>query len=370
MKVIKIILTIILFAAFLFFATLFYKTLCLMLLLAVWRKSIAAHLPERYRKWGMRGAWACLLLTLWVAMPRWRINSWDPVRLWYIDKEGNAVHPPLSHYVLSTLLPEAEIVNAGITGVRFTAPLIREMGIGQSLISQVQDDIAAGRIGNFFAPYKRLGLCNPISGVYTQLMNDKLGTDQEAVYFCMPDTYIPYRSYPLVVFCHGYLGNWQLYQGLWKNLGNAIVLSIGTRGLDGIFNTSHIDRIFTFYIPMLERRGFHVDLSQVHLMGLSNGGSAITAAMHSRHARDFKSITTISCNLGGLRRVPCQVNLIGGGRDNSAKLMPAQCRELKRMGVDAALYFDEEENHFILVNQREAILQFLKDRFQFPIVEL
>ena len=29
------------------------------------------------------------------------------------------------------------------------------------------------------------------------------------------------------VFCHGYLGNWQLYQGIWKDLNNCIVLSIG-----------------------------------------------------------------------------------------------------------------------------------------------
>lgn len=370
MKAIRIFFTIIIVAAFLFFATLCYKTLCLILLWAVWRKPIAKRIRERYRKWAVRGAWACLLLTLWVAMPRWRIHSADRVRLVYIDKEGNAVHPPLSHYVLSTLLPEAEIVNLGITGVRFTAPLIREMGIGQSIISQAQDDIAAGKIGNFFAPYRRLGLCTPVCGVYTQLMNDRLGTDQEAVYVCNPRHFDNDATYPLVVFCHGYLGNWQLYQGLWKDLEDAVVLSIGTRGLDGIFNPSHIDRIFTFYFPMLERMGYRIDPKQVHLLGLSNGGSAIAAAMHSRHARDFKSITTISCNLGGLRRVPCQVNLIGGGRDNSAKLMPAQYRELKRMGVDAALYFDEEENHFILVNQREAILEFLKERFKFHIDEL
>ena len=107
---------------------------------------------------------------------------------------------------------------------------------------------------------------------------------------------------------------------------------------------------------MLEQMGYKIDHKLIHLMGLSNGGSAISAAMHSRHARDFKSITTISCNLGELRRVPCQVNLIGGGMDNSASRMPSQHRSLRNMGVDAEIFFDAEENHYIMVNRREEII--------------
>ena len=120
---------------------------------------------------------------------------------------------------------------------------------------------------------------------------------------------------------------------------------------------------------MLERMGYKIDHSQVHLMGLSNGGTAIIAAMHSSHAKDFKSITTIACNLEGVRKVPCQGNVVGGGKDNSAKRMPSQYRDLKRMGVDVALYFNEDDNHFIMVNQREAILDFLNNRFNCHIEE-
>ena len=158
------------------------------------------------------------------------------------------------------------------------------------------------------------------------------------------------------------MGNWQLYQGLWKSLDRAIVVSIGTRDLSGIFGQQDINSIFDFYIPMLERMGYHIDHQQLHLMGLSNGGSAISAAMQSHHAKDFKSLTCISCNLERLCRVPCQVNLIGGGRDNSSCQLPVQHRELRRMGVDADIFFDTEENHYIMVNKREEILNFLKER--------
>lgn len=366
----KIIISIILVVAWLFFATLFYKTIFVLLLFLVWRKVLAEKIPERYRKWSVRAVWLCLAFTLWIAMPRYRINSGDRVRLLYTDKEGNTLQPPISHWLLSTFLPEEEIVNVGITGIRFTAPLIKEVGIGTSLINQAQHDIENGKISNFFKPYKRLGLDNPISGVYPQVFNEKFGTDYNTFYLCEPKHYDSNKTYPLVVFCHGYLGNWQLYQGLWKDLDGAIVASIGTRDLSGIFGQQDINKVLDFYVPMLERMGYKIDKSQIHLMGLSNGGSAISAAMHSRHVKDFKSITSISCNLEGLCRVPCQVNFIGGGQDNSSKRMPSQYRELKRMSVDAALYFDEDENHYIMVNQREHILDFLKERMNIQLAEL
>lgn len=366
----KVIFSIILAVAWFFFATLFYKTICVTLLFLIWRKKMAAKVPELYRKWSVRAAWLCLALILWIAMPRYRNNSGDRVRLLYVDREGNTQRSPISHWLLSLLLPEEEIVNVGVKGIEYTAPLIRMTGLGNTFIEQAQSDINAGKIGNFFKPYKRLGFNNPISGVYSQVFNEKFGTGYNAFYLCEPKHYDKTKTYPLVVFCHGYLGNWQLYQGLWKDLDGAIVASIGTHDLSGIFEQQDINSVFDFYVPMLERMGYQIDRGQIHLMGLSNGGSAIVATMHSSHAKDFKSITTISCNLEGLRRVPCQVNLVGGGMDNSSKRMPSQYRELKHLGVDAALYFDEDENHYILVNQREQILDFLKERMNFQLAEL
>lgn len=358
----KIIITIILIGFLFFFATLQYKIACLLLLFAVWQKTLGAKVPVRFCKWGICSIWICLTILLWIAMPRYRINSGDRVRLLYVDKIGNTKHPPISHWLLSTLLPEAEIVNVGVSGIEYSAPLIRMTGLGNIFIEQAQNDINEGKIEDFFKPYNRLGFDNPISGVYPQLFNEKLGTDYNAFYLCEPKQYHNGESYPLVVFCHGYLGNWQLYQGIWNDLDGAIVVSIGTRDLSGIFGQADINSIFSFYIPILEHMGYKIDHKQIHLMGLSNGGSAISAAMHSRHAKNFKSITTISCNLEGLRYVPCQVNLIGGGKDSSAARMPSQHRSLRSMGVDVGIFFDAEDNHYIMIHQREEILNFLKKR--------
>lgn len=168
----------------------------------------------------------------------------------------------------------------------------------------------------------------------------------------------------MVVFCHDYLGNWQLYQGIWKDFDNAIVLSVGTRDLSGIFNENDINRIFSFYFPALERMGYRIDRNQIHLVGLSNGGSAVNAAMRSKHTAHFKSLTSVSCNIDRTRKVPCKVNLIGGGKDMSSNKMPQQYRQLKNNCVDADLFYYNEENHFLLVNKRKEMLEFIKQRMK------
>lgn len=356
----KIFLSALLLLAWWMFATAFYKTICVMLIVAVWHKTLRDKLPQAAKRWGMKAVWLGLVLVLWTSMPRYRIHSGDRVRLVYLEEDSDgfkAKHPPLAQYVLNTLLPEEEIVNAGITAARFKCLPFLSGRLSQEL----DHDIDEGKRDNFFSPFDNLGWENPMSGVYAQAFNDVLGGNDRAAYIITPKHYDEGETCPLVVFCHGYLGNWQLYQGIWKDLDNCIVLSIGTRGLIGIFSQEDIGDIFDRYIPFLEQEGYRIDHDRMHLMGLSNGGSAIIAAMHSQYAKRFQSITTISCNLEGLRRVPCRVNLIGGGRDASSNRMPAQCRLLRNMGVDARLFYDEDETHYVLVNRRKEIIEFLQN---------
>lgn len=347
----KLIVTVILVVAWACFATLFYKTIMVMLGLWLWQKELKAcvaeadWMPRQLKAWAVKAVWACMIVCLWAAMPRWRIDSGDRVRLVYLDKAGNAKHPPLLQYLVNTLVPEEEMVN---------------FGIGNAAIAKYDLDAE-----------------NPMSGVYAQAFHDFLGDDARAVYICNPkgDDHVKWGKdngfkYPLVVFCHSYMGNLKLYKGVWKDLNNCIVLSIGTPNHSDIFTQDDIKEIFDFYIPALERMGYSIDKEQLHLIGLSYGGSAIASAMHSPYADKFESLTIVSCNLGGLKRVKCQVNFIGGGKDRSSNGMPDLCRRLKAMGVDASIYFDEYENHFILVNKREEIISFLKDRMQLKCVRM
>ena len=102
----KCIISVLLVVAWAFFASLFYKTIMLMLLFLVWKKHIFEMLPAWTQKWGMKPYWMLFFVCLWMAMPRYRIDSNDRVKLVYLDKNGEAKHPPLTQYFINTLIPE------------------------------------------------------------------------------------------------------------------------------------------------------------------------------------------------------------------------------------------------------------------------
>ena len=77
--------------------------------------------------------------------------------------------------ITKELLPEAEIMNFGITGVRISA--LFGIHSDNVFVRQAQEDARAWKLGNFFKPYRHLGLNNPISGVYPQLFNEIFGTN-------------------------------------------------------------------------------------------------------------------------------------------------------------------------------------------------
>lgn len=168
------------------------------------------------------------------------------------------------------------------------------------------------------------------------------------------------KSYPLVVFCHGFLGNWQLYSGIWRDLDNCIVLSIGTDNLSGIFRDKDIKGIFTKQIPFLESLGYKIDSSQMHLIGLSNGYSACCVA-YNGYGNKFRSITAISTGsfYTGAGKRTCQINLLGG---DDCCGFPVTAKRYQELGMDAACYCEPTDNHFFAVNHRKQMINFLNER--------
>ncbi len=345
----------------LLFHSVLYKTIILMCLFGVWQNKLASRIAQNRRPWFKRAIWCVLAMALWMAMPRWRTGCPDRVRLFYLDDAGNVKHPPLSQYFANIVAPENEMVNFGLIGVRLSIFSDGTFGLGHDLMSQAHKTIEDGNAGNFFKPYF-MGTSNPMSGIWAQVFNETFGENNRAMYLCKPMAYTSKCEYPLIVFCHGYLGNWRLYQGILKGFNDAIVISIPTHGLDGIFTTGNINEIFTLYIPSLERLGFNIDHRQIHLVGLSNGVSAVNSAMGSAHCGDFSSLTAISGNLRQVCKVPCKINLVGGGQDKECNRMPVVRTALKSIGVDAEMLFNKKENHFMLINESDDIIEFLKSR--------
>jgi hypothetical protein len=254
-------------------------------------------------------------------------------------------------------------------GLKATAVLPSESlspvfkNLGSRFIREAQSDFWHGYAFGFYTPYNRLSLQGSNPGTFTiaQAMNEYLGTDYNAIYITKPTNYDSDRTYPVVFFAHGYLGSWELYQGLFSQLDDYMIVSIATRNLSGIFNYNDINKVFTEYIPYLKSEGYQI--SDVHLMGLSNGGSASNVALRS-FSNKFKTITYISTSCDVIKHSKAKVIMIGGGKDASSSRLPSAERGLRSCGTKTALLFDKDENHYMMVHQQGKIFEFLNDEMK------
>ena len=348
----RIIKTILLAILFLFFASWFYKIVVLMLLAHLWRKEIKAK-----KEWGYKATMCVLLVAMFCVLPRYRYNTSDRVQLIYQDKKGNPEYPPLTHYLVNVFFPEEEICNIGIWGARIVPKVIP---LANWILDEFNYDDKKGNISNFYRPFNRLnwnGLFM-MSGTTSQVFN-MMGIDNtQSVYLIKPKNYDKNMEYPVVFFMHGYLGNWKLYTGVLEGLEDCIVLCIGTHTWSGIFAKNDINELFTKQIPFLENMGYKVDKNNLHIMGLSNGGSAVNVA-YNGFSNKFKTITFISTGIHQTYPIASKVLLIGGGKDHSSGSLPGAYRALKNNGSKTDLFWDDEETHFIFVNQTDEIINFM-----------
>ena len=80
---------------------------------------------------------------------------------------------------------------------------------------------------------------------------------------------------------------------------------------------------------------------------------------YNSFSRRFKSITFISTGIHQTHPIRSKVLLIGGSKDPSSGSMPGAYNRLKRNGTKVDMYWLEDEGHFIFVNDRKEIVDFL-----------
>lgn len=341
------------------FATWQYRLLMVLGLVLLNKQSVKARLSKWKHAYGMLVGG--LMLAIFIAVPNYFQRG--RIQLHYLDEQGERTATPMFVYALNVLFPEEELMNVGMKCAALLPPgNMSVMGhqVGSRLVRDAQNDFWTGKGLAFYHPYNIISLngSNPGCAAMAQTCNEVLGTDYDGIYVIKPQNYDPEKIYPVVFFCHGFLGNWELYNGVLCGLKDCIVVSFGTRGLSGIFSHADIDKVFTRYIPYLKSEGYNVDENNLHLMGLSNGGTAANVALGSFSKR-FRSVTYVSTSCDVVKHCDMKVLMIGGGKDASSAGLPSAHRKLKRCGTPSELYFDEKANHFILVYQAEGIVKFL-----------
>jgi hypothetical protein len=362
----KVLSFLLLFLAVVVFATWQYRLLCILLFVLLnkgWIKSLPLMARHEH---SYKMIVASLSMAIFIAIPNYFQHG--RTQLFYLDDAGRRIATPMNVYLLNVLFPEEEVMNAGMKATALLPPSSLSpyfKNLGNRFIRDAQRDFWNGKALTFYWPYNKLSLqgSNPGSFTIAQAHNEIFGTYYDGVYITKPKHYDKEKTYPVVFFAHGYLGSWELYQGLFSSLDNCFVVGIGTRDLSGIFGYNDINKIFTKYQPMLREQGYSIEENHLHLIGLSNGGTASNVALGSFSNR-FQTITYLSTSCNVIKHSRAKVLMIGGGKDVSASNLPSASRQLQRCGTKTALYFDQDENHYIMVHQQRRILKFLNQEMK------
>lgn len=340
--------------------SLFHDMILLMILLWMWRTDVKKWLDSKWKN-AYRTLWifaGCLTVLL---MPRPFYLPTDRVKLVYFNDENKRVSTPIHHWLFNLFFPEETICAIG--SVLPLTPLRHLLPIGEGILKDYDTELRRGGLLKVGSNYRKndFALESPMSGVVPQGFNEYLGEKKRAFYVIKPKDFDKNREYPILFFAHGYLGNWKLYTGLFRNIDNHIIVCMGTEDLSGIFTQKHTNEIKTLYLPMLEEMGYKVDKDNLSLMGLSNGGSAIDVAYGS-NPDSFKNLIYVSTGVNNSRKTKAKIMVIGGGLDHCAPSMKRGMSLLKQKGQNSAFLFDENHTHLKLLSDDKNCLNFLNEQ--------
>ncbi len=343
----------------LLFQTLFWKLAAVLCVILVGRGYIKR---TPCAKWLCRGLVAACVLGLWLTSPRIRWNTSDRVRLIYQDGDCKPMNMPLHHWLLSTLFPEPEIMNVGLPVARYGGMLIPE-SVGESMAGWglIKEFIHGQPIREFKSGYRNLESRGQFlaSGVVSQAINT-VGGNTSSAYVIGPKDFDGGKTYPVVVFLHGALGNWQLYQGLMLGLDDYVVISPSTHDLRGRWDGDDLHDIVTRQLSFLEALGYRIDRDNVHLVGLSNGAYFGCSEAVRHYAGDFRSVTFIVGGKTTDARHKREMHVYG--RDDAA--CPGWLRGVDgKRATDDYLYFPCC-GHYLLTYHPEETRQWLVERWK------
>lgn len=289
----------------------------------------------------------------------------DRVQLMYVNRLGREIVAPWSHVLTNLFLPESLICRFCLRITRYIPQKWIPRSFRVTILQYYLQDVKSGKIKHFADAYQTIWKegYSPMSGAITQAWNHlyamlRMKRRYLSAYIIRPEEYNSHDAYPLVVYCHGNAGNWLLYQGIWMGLKNCIVLSIGTVGLSGSFQKSQIQAVFSFWIPLLKSKGYIIDERQIHLMGLSAGGTAVRIA--KAHFPQFASLTFLNTPLI-IKGYRIKTNIVGGGKD-ACCTYTLRDYEILKSSCDIDILWYPDDHHFLLVNETQKVLDFLNCR--------
>jgi pimeloyl-ACP methyl ester carboxylesterase len=325
------------------------KILLLYFIFLLLKKFIPQY--AKHQKIINRGAFALLLITLWFSFPNRTSGEDDYLQSVYFNHNTKeTVSMPWVPY-FTNMLGEGDVMMA-IALVSKIIPVddLTKSRVAREMFSYSRDKSITQN--NFIVPYRQLEWKgNPPHNVPFQLLKG-IGWYRNIDHYFL---HIPEGKKPedceIIVFCHGYSGNWLLYSELFAENTDAIIIAVETSDFNGHFDKRTMDGIINTILPHTMKR-IGITNRKAHLVGLSNGGSAINTALRNYPAL-FKTYTIISASLYTSPKIKSKTHIIYGSNDLSG-------------GVDSRIpentfkkYVIKGENHTLLVSKPEVVFKLI-----------
>lgn len=343
-----------------FFETFFYKIVVVLVSVIKHR----AWIGQKTNRWVPRAAITLCAIGLWVTSPRIGYDNHDRIRMIYQDPEGRPTSMPIGHWIANTLVPEAEVANIALPLLRATGKIATQFGsrsthLASSLINQLARE---GSTWQLMHPYRNLqysGL-HLGSGFASQAFNTMGLGSTKSVYVISPKDYDPQKTYPVVVHMHGFLGNFQYYQGLLLGLDDYIVLSVATHDIRGEWTQRDLKDVTTKQLAFLERLGYKIDRKRVHAIGVSNGAYYGSTEAVTHFGDKFRSVSfVVGSNHSGAHHRG-EMHIYGHGD----AACPSHLAKYKEIKTTDSYFYGPRYGHFIIAYYPQEIREWLTKRWR------
>jgi hypothetical protein len=319
------------------------KIICLYLIFLALKR----YITPKYRKASVRSAFVLFVVLFIFIFPNRKSDENDHIQSVYFNQDTNEeVNAPILPY-MTNIIGEGDIM----AFVGLMSKILPPSNYINS--SAAHDAIDYSRNtpflkNNFHMPYRTLERkFPPPHTVPFQLLKGR-GWYKNINHYYLHIPNEKTENTEVIVFCHGYTGNWLLYTELFAQYTDAIIIAVETPDFIGYFSKTTIDNILNTTLHHAYKR-IGMKNKKAHLIGLSNGGSAINNSI-KYFPNSFKSYTILSASLKNSPAPLTNVNIIYGANDRSSGIRGKISKRKYQKHVIS------DEDHSLLVSKPDIVM--------------